>query len=293
MEILETFEHIAAWAGPFSEADRQRALNALERGKVLYFPNLPFALGSQERNFLTPRCTDGKSKNISYHPGEDDVRGTALEGTARAELADMMRRYGDTTQEFLLTLIPVYRSHVERARTSYRPVEIKGRSSSNRKDDTRLHVDAFPSRPNHGRRIMRVFTNVNPEGRARIWRVGEPFSQFAQRFLPTVPRQMPGSARLLQWLGITKSLRTPYDHTMLYLHDNGKRNDDYQMNAPQQHLELATGATWIVFTDQVLHAALEGQYVLEQTFHLEVDSLAHPETAPLRQLERLTGRPLI
>jgi hypothetical protein len=39
--------------------------------------------------------------------------------------------------------------------------------------------------------------------------------------------------------------------------------------------------------------ALAGQYVLEQTFHLSLDSLAQPTTSPLHILERLTGRTLI
>ena len=53
-----------------------------------------------------------------------------------------------------------------------------------RADDRRLHVDAFPSRPNYGERILRVFTNVNPDGEPRVWRVGEPFEAVARRFLP-------------------------------------------------------------------------------------------------------------
>lgn len=293
MDILETFNRIQAWTGPFDDADRELALTALEGGKVLYFPALAYELEAGERVFLTPDCTDGKAKNISYDPLEDAVRGTALADDERTKLAAMMRRYGDVAQQFVRSLIPAYQSGLERARTSYRPVEVKDRVSSNKKDDTRLHVDAFPSRPNHGRRIMRIFTNVNPEGKARVWNVGEPFDQFAQRFLPTVPRQMPGSARLMKWLGITKSLRTPYDHTMLNLHDNGKLDDDYQTHGPKQRVEFPPGSTWMVYTDQVLHAALEGQYVFEQTFHLDVDRLGSPESAPLRRLERLTGRVLV
>jgi hypothetical protein len=42
-----------------------------------------------------------------------------------------------------------------------------------------MHVDNFPSTPTRGKRILRVFTNVNPSGRARVWRMGEPFEQMA------------------------------------------------------------------------------------------------------------------
>ena len=61
-----------------------------------------------------------------------------------------------------------------------------GRAVSWRKDDSRLHVDAFPSRPNHGERILRVFCNVNPHGEDRVWRVGEPFEAMARTLLPRV-----------------------------------------------------------------------------------------------------------
>jgi hypothetical protein len=123
--------------------------------------------------------------------------------------------------------------------------------------------------------------------------VGEPFEAFAVKFLPTVSPLRPGAAHLMQWMGITKSLRTLYDHTMLQLHDNGKLDDAYQANALRDRIEFPPSATWIVYTDQVIHAALAGQYVLEQTFHLSLDSLAQPTTSPLHILERLTGRTLI
>ena len=49
---------------------------------------------------------------------------------------------------------------------------------------------------------------------------------------------------------------------------------------------------WLVFTDQVLHAALGGEFALEQTFHLDVDQMREPARAPIRVLERLSGRKL-
>ena len=38
--------------------------------------------------------------------------------------------------------------------------------------------------PVDGRRILRLFCNVNPQGRVRTWRIGEPFSTVAKRFWP-------------------------------------------------------------------------------------------------------------
>jgi hypothetical protein len=42
----------------------------------------------------------------------------------------------------------------------------------------------------------------------------------------------------------------------------------------------------------VLHAALAGHCALEQTFHLPVPAMQHPERSPLRVLEQLVGRTL-
>jgi hypothetical protein len=47
------------------------------------------------------------------------------------------------------------------------------------------------------------------------------------------------------------------------------------------------------FTDQTMHAAMSGQFCLEQTFHLPVEAQNFPNRAPLKVLERLTGRALV
>jgi hypothetical protein len=94
-------------------------------------------------------------------------------------------------------------------------------------------------------------------------------------------------------LRVTASDRTPYDHYMLRLHDCMKRDLAYQRAARRTRVEMAAGATWICFTDQVSHAALSGRHALEQTLHCRVDEMARPEQSPLRILEALLRRPLI
>jgi hypothetical protein len=172
-------------------------------------------------------------------------------------------------------------------------LRVESRHTSWRKDDSRLHVDAFPSRPNRGERILRVFANVNPYGEPRVWRVGEPFEQVAKRFLPRIKRQRPGSAWLLHALHVTKSRRSAYDHLMLNLHDSMKADLDYQKSCPQVTMPFPPGSAWICFSDQTSHAAMSGQYMLEQTFFLPVRAMVQPECAPLGILERLEGRALV
>jgi hypothetical protein len=101
-----------------------------------------------------------------------------------------------------------------------------------------------------------------------------------------------GTAFLLHASGITKRRRTEYDHVMLQLHDRAKADLGYQRSGPQARVDFAPGTTWVVYSDQVLHAAMGGQHMMEQTFYLDVDSQQRPATSPLRVLERLLERPL-
>ena len=274
-----------------------RAVESIvESGAVLRFPHLRFAIMEGELRFLNPRWADGKAKNISLrwtpNAAVPEMRGATGAALALVALQAMITRYAEQSEAFALRLFPHYRGHLRRGNTSFRPVDVAGRETSWRKDDTRLHVDAFPSNPMHGTRLLRVFCNVNPSGRPREWRVGEPFEAHAQRYLPGIKRPLPGSAWLLERTGITKRRRTEYDHVMLQLHDRAKADAAFQKSSPQARVDFAPGTTWVVFSDQVLHAAMGGQHMLEQTFYLDAAHQQRPEASPRGTLERLLGREL-
>jgi len=283
--VLETLP-IASWTGPYAPEMKARALAGLESGAVLFFPNLAFALAEKEKQFLDARVSDGKAKNISLDPS-GALQSTSLTGKPAKDLAAMMARFADSTSSLITDLLPYRR--VERARTSFRPVQVKGRSQSRISDDRLLHIDAFPSRPMRGRRILRFFANVAPAS-PRHWHVGEPFEDFARDFLPKVGPDLPGKSWLFDKLGVTRGRRSLYDELMLSLHDTAKRDDGFQKNSPHQKVNFPPGSCWLVFTDMVLHAALGGEFALEQTFHLDVDQMAQPERAPIKVLERLSGK---
>jgi hypothetical protein len=291
-EVLEVIS-TASWDAAADSATQAQAASALEAGRVLFLPQLTFALEPDEQRFLTPAAADNTRKNISLDPATGRCIGAAVAGEEGVALVAMLDRYGRFSTRLVQTLLPGYTSDLERARTSFRPVEVEQRPQSVRHDDRRLHVDAFPTRPMRGRRILRVFSNVAPDGAARQWSVGEPFPDFAAQFLPRLRPVLPGSAPVLEFLGITKGRRSAYDQIMLGLHDAGKRDEAYQRHAPRTAVAFPPGSTWIVYTDQVLHAALAGHFAFEQTFHLPVSALAYPERSPLRVLEQLTGRALV
>jgi hypothetical protein len=282
----------ANWDQSWSAADQRRAIQTLESGNVLLFPQLRFPIQNGEDRLLSP-ATALQDKNISLDPASGTLRGSNADKAELELLRSMMTRFSQLSGALVRKLLSRYEPDLQQARTSFRPAEIAGRPTSWRKDDTRLHVDSFPSSPTQGRRILRVFANVNPEGRTRTWRIGEPFEDVARRYIRSLPKPIRGAGLVLDWLGITKSRRSAYDHYMLRLHDRMKADSTYQSEAAQRLYEFPTNSTWIVFTDQVSHAAMGGQFALEQTFHLPVHSMLDPSQSPLRVLERLLGRALI
>jgi hypothetical protein len=279
------------WQAAFSPGQQDAAIAAIEDSGIVVFPRLAFDFLDAEKSLYERVEVDRGAKNVSYNAGK--VGGVAAELQQDPALGGMLKRFEDRAQGLLNCLLPGYTSKLESGKVSFRPTEVAGRITSWRKDDTRLHVDAFPSNPTQGKRIVRVFSNVNPNGADRVWRVGEPFEAVANRYLAKLKRPFPGAATLMRALGITKRSRSEYDHLMLQLHDGMKADLAYQKSCPFTELRFAPGSTWVVCTDQVSHAALSGQFMLEQTMTLPVEGMRRPENSPLKVLERLTGRALV
>src|SRR3984957_1304308 len=248
MSRLATLGH-ARWADA-PELPPAGAAAALESGDVLFLPGLEFEVRPSEQSLFSPAIVT-VAKNISFDPRSGSLKGTALGGSEGLPARDFVSRFSSLAAGFVGQLLPAYRDRIELGRTSFRPVEIAGRASSWRKDDTRLHIDSFTATPMHGRRILRVFTNVNPHGRPRTWRIGEDFESVAERFAPTLRLPFPGGGTLLSMLRLTKSRRSPYDALMLQLHDRMKADTDYQVQVAQTEVQFPAGSTWMAFTDQV------------------------------------------
>ncbi|MEO6340614.1 MAG: Kdo hydroxylase family protein [Caulobacteraceae bacterium] len=274
--------------------DGGEALDLLERGGLVTAPRHGFALDEAERRLLDIDVSDGRSKNISLDPATGQLGGTEIESETRAALTQFITRFSDWSEALVRELAPSYGPHLQRKRASFRPAAIDNRALSKRKDDRRLHIDAFPANPVQGRRILRVFANINPAGEARVWNVGDhSFEAFAGQFEGRLKPSSPVNAWALQKLGLTKGRRSAYDAAMLQLHDLAKLDDGYQANAPRTRVEFPAGSAWIVFTDTVLHAALSGSHALEQTFLLPPEAMREQARAPVRVLERRLGRRLV
>jgi hypothetical protein len=268
---------------------------ALEAGKVLYFPNFAqhgFTPQKEELALFREDIRDPKTRNISLS-ASGELKGVVGDDDTKALMAGMIGRFRAQAEGLLGNLVPRYGEHLRRGATSFRPSVVQNRVQSWRADDRRMHVDAFPSRPNYGERLLRVFTNVNQDGEPRVWRVGEPFEDVARRFLPKAKPYSAWQAKLLNALHVTKSLRSEYDHLMLQLHDGMKSDLDYQKNAPQVTFGFPPGCAWVCFSDQTSHAVMAGQYMMEHTLQLSPMHQYDKDASPLAILTRMKGHALV
>jgi len=291
---------VGGWNGTADPARRSRDCCAkLEAGAILYFSSPPFDLPERDVEFLLAlKPADSRlHKNISYRPESDVLRGFSDEAK-KARVQEIMRNYAAQVRAFVAAFLAPYAQCMQMDYASFRPLEEEGRDLSLHKRNDLLHVDAFPSRPTRGARILRVFTNVNP-AKDRVWVVGERFPALAVRFAngAGLPRYA-GSSRAwtslksgLRRVGLPIADRAPYDEFMLHFHDWLKENNDFQSSPEgKEQIAFPPMATWLVFTDGVPHAALSGQFAMEQTFIIPIEALVASEVSPIRVLERLAGK---
>ncbi|HEY3169827.1 MAG TPA: Kdo hydroxylase family protein [Thermoanaerobaculia bacterium] len=282
-----------------SAPDKGSLARRLESGGILCFLERPITLDPGALDVLL-RQNPGHSrfhKNIAYRPTDGRLGG--LSEIPRGDREPIRRALAEFSQRavrFTAELFPGYARSWRVGYTSFRPFEEEGRPLRTRSRNDLMHVDAFPSRPTNGDRILRLFTNIH-KSKPRVWISGGNFEQLAERYalnsglLRAVAERRGENAlaRLLRALGVRKGKRSAYDQFMLLFHDFLKENEEFQKTASREQFSFAPGTTWIVFTDGASHAVLSGRHALEQTFLVARESLELPEKAPIAVLERLTG----
>jgi hypothetical protein len=280
----------------------------LELGNILYFSATPFDFPDDWRSFLLQqrKAESRHHKNIAYRPAEDRLTGFSGENKeAQTRVHEILRNYSASVVECLSNLLPDYKQHWRLDYASFRPFEEQGRDLRVRARNDLLHTDAFPTRPTNGDRILRFFTNLNPE-KPRVWLTGQTFEALAEKYAAEtgLPASVGRRAGAFPWLArqgrqVAKALRlpittrSPYDDFMLRFHHYLKENAEFQQSCPKTRHEFPPGSCWMVFTDMVSHAVLAGQFALEQTFIVSHGAMVTPEKSPLRVLERLSSHSLV
>jgi hypothetical protein len=276
---------------------------ALETGDILFFPRAPFLPAAEDCAFLIGQKQDTTfHKNISYRPAEDRLKGVdTRDPAARARAHRVLRDYSTSAIEFVTRFVPRYAQNWKIDFASFRPNEEQGRRISHRSRNDLIHVDSFPSRPSHGDRLLRIFTNIHPE-RARVWVTSDNFETLAHAHaraagMPPAPDDLLANVRrrtvrTLAGLGLPVVDRPEYDRFMLRLHNYMKESPTFMQTCRKDLWHFPPGSSWMVFTDAASHSCISGQYALEQTFIVRRACLLFPERAPIAVLERMTGFPL-
>src|SRR5579872_414777 len=302
--VVEDYKSSGGWSGPGQHEQRARAYcDLLERGQILFFREPPFELSAADREFLLGQewAEMRLHKNISYRPGEDLLKGVKGNAETVSKVHEIMRRYSSNVIGFLKQFLAPYAGKWIIDFASFRPFEEERRGLPLHKRNDLLHVDAFPSRPTRGGRILRVFTNLNRD-KPRVWNTCDDFAGIAREHaekagLRRIAEQDGFIQRTVQNLGHAIGIRgmgrTPYDMFMLRFHDYLKENVEFQERAPKSRVDFPPLSTWLVYTDGVAHAAMSGRYALEQTLLIPADALVSLDYAPFRVLESIAGCPLV
>jgi hypothetical protein len=269
----------------------------LERGEMIYYAHCPFPVaGGDDRRFLLEQQLGRGHKNIGHDPHTGKTTGFAHHTPEQAErLGGLFAAFSRTVTAWLAAALPAYATGWQLDRVSFRPEEEADRRLRRMARNDLLHVDAFPSRPTNGWRILRFFVNVNPS-EPRVWITADTFPTLLEKFGREVglPAGRPGVLERLREGALSvfqpaRRRRSAYDAFMLRLHNFLKANADYQKNCPKRLWQFPPGSAWMVLTDTATHAALRGRYALEHSYFLAPHTLALPEESPPALLRRACG----
>src|SRR5207249_2605243 len=159
---------------------------------------------------------------------------------------------------FMSAIFPSYAKAWKVDYASFRPVEEEGRVLSMRHRNDLLHVDAFPTRPSHGGRILRLFTNLHTT-RGRVWVTSDSFEEIAEKYAKDaglkkvttpVAAMRRKAAKMVRAIGVKVPARSAYDEFMMGFHNYLKGSEAFQKEGRKHTWTFAPGQTWLCFTDQ-------------------------------------------
>ncbi len=272
---------------PYQHPSMHSSEEWLERGEILHFRECPFPLPSvEDQNFLYAQQLGLFRKNISYDPATQLASGFRRSAPdQKARLAEILGSFADQANDWLRSILPAYKNHWQRDRASFRPEEEATRKLRRTARNDLIHVDAFPTRPTGGARLLRLFLNINQTD-PRVWVTSESFPDLYREFGDRLRDKRSSVLRpwtLLPdfpWSWWRKAPLTNYDKFMLQFHHFLKSNDTFQEKCPKRFWKFPPGSVWVAFTDSLSHAVLRGQYALEHSFFVGLDGLVLPELAP-------------
>ena len=253
---------------------------ALELGRIVRFQECPVALpGAEDQDFLRGGLAPFlRRKNVSYYPDADRVTGLRAEGDVSGRARRILREHSARVREYLRRSMPRFTAGWRVGTSSYRPLEEKGRRLSAHASNELVHVDAGAYGATHGDRILRFFVNLNPAAE-RVWISKGTFAELFEKhasqagvaagpLVAGLPERaysglLRGAGRAFPMLRVIDT--SPYDRRMRRFHNWMKDTAQFQ-EPPHERFSFAPFSAWMVLTDGVSHACIQGQHALVDTF---------------------------
>lgn len=252
----------------------------LERGELICWNICPFPLPTgDDRDLLLRQRLNTVHKNIALDVATGRLTGYRGQPQEQVEwLKVVLERFGCQATSWLERQLPQYATDWRRDFVTLRPEEEATRPLRRNARNDLLHIDAFPTRPSHGDRLLRMYVNINPSDE-RVWVTSDSFRTLFERYGARLLGRVPlFRNQALRRFGATDEAE--FDRFMLRLHDFLKSNDDFQERCRKRYWKFPPGSMWLGFTDGFAHAVLRGRYALEHSWFVPRACLTLPEEAP-------------
>ena len=278
----------------------------LERGRIVHFPRSPVELPSaDDAAFLRESLARGLTrKNVSWYPDAGKLTGLEASPADRERTARILREHARRVREFLQTrAIPRLSRGWQAGTCSFRPMQEKGRALSAHASNELVHVDAGAYGATHGDRILRFFVNLNPV-EDRVWlskgSFRELYEKHAARAGLAAPLPADGALGRLYSGALRAGMRafpmlravdsSAYDRAMRKFHNYMKDDPAFRdSDEGVQRFSFKPYSAWMVLTDTVSHACIEGQHAFVDTFVVPLRNCTERDCAPFDILSRGAG----
>lgn len=276
--------------------------SALETNHIVYFPRSPVPLPDARtlQHLRVDLPSRLRLKNVSYHPRKQSLSGLEADGPTRELTAEALRVHLDDVAAFLQRVMPRLCEGWTVGKTSFRPIQERGRNLKPHASNELVHIDAGAYGATNGDRILRFFVNVN-EHEDRVWASKGPIEDVldrhgiaaglldqAGRLQVKIDKSPADHARSLavnalsQLNPLANALdSSPYDRAMRLLHNYMKDSEEFKSDKRgYEEIRFPPGSAWMVFTDSVSHASLSGQFALVTTIVIRRAALRQRQFSP-------------
>jgi hypothetical protein len=284
----------------------EQIIRALEANRIVHFPRSPVPLPDADalrhlREELPPLLP---RNNVTYHARARRLLGLTAHRPTREQASQILRGHLKAVTEFLQRIMPRQCEGWSVVKTSFRPLQERGRNLKPHDSNELVHIDAGICGATNGDRILRFFVNIN-EHEDRVWNTQGSIQEVLDhhgiqaglldrtgRLQVRIDRQGADRARsfAVGALAVVNPLArqldsSPYDRAMRKLHLYMKDSPRFKSDRRDfEQLRFVPGSAWMAFTDGVTHASVSGQFALVSTFVLRRKAMRHDHFSPYHLL---------